>query len=301
MSARNDVLARRVLLALVLLALVEIGLGWRAYSDRIGPEDWAAVQAALERLPDDQPIVLATEWLGPRARMELAELRGLDAVARPDLRGHPVFHVLGLDGEAWSDRLHADLEGLPMPRPTARRDLGPLTLTTYEQPTPGRVLSSWLERPDLRVETDAGPCRGRDPWRCSDGVVERGVAEIDYRPRRCIMVDIHDGRTMTLTAPQMETGDVLRGHLGFHDFNRRLRSDAPVLLTIRVDEHVAARWVVTDAQGWWPFAIPTSRGRHDVSVELTVAVRGTWSHEGHRPGEARKACLELRALEESPA
>lgn len=298
MSASSKVLARRTLLLLAMVAAIEVVLGWRAYSDLVDTDDWSSARSAIEALPDDEPIYLATEWLGPRARMELPRLRKLDEVARPDLRGHAVFHVLGVGDHVWSDRLHADLEGSPMPRRRERRELGGLSLTTYVEDAPARVISSWVDLDGLQVETDAGPCRGRGPWRCTEGLVERAVAEIDYVPRRCILLDVPDGRTVTVTASEMPTGNVLRGHLGFHDFNRRLRSDAPVTLTVRVDGVPVARWVVTDAQGWWPFAVPTSPGRHEVTIELTVAVRGTWSHEGHRGNEPRTACLELRSLAE---
>jgi hypothetical protein len=298
MSRPESTLARKALLALGVLALFEVALGWRAYTDLVEPDDWSSVHATIEALPDDQPVYLATQWLGPRARMELTALRGLDEVARPDLRGHPVFHVLGVGNDVWSDQLHADLEGSTMPRLAERREHGGLTLTTYVHDAPGRVLASWLDLPGLQVQTDTGPCRGRETWRCNEGHVERSVAEIDHRPRRCMMIDIADGHTATITAPDMPTGNILRGHLGFHDFNRRLRNDAPATLTVRIDDEVAARWVVTDAQGWWPFAVPTSPGRHDVAVEVTVAVRGTWTHEGYRPNDARNPCLELRTLEE---
>jgi hypothetical protein len=295
----SPVLARRALLAVGLVALLEIVLGWRAYSDLVGEDDWSKAHEAIAAVPADEPIYLATEWLGPRARMELPRMRGLDEIGRPDLRGHPVFHVLGIGKDAWSDRLHADLEGAAMPRRTGRLELGSLSLTTYEQRTPSRALASWLDLGlDLDVRTDIGACRGRNPWRCGETLVQRSVAEIDYRPRRCILVDVADGRTAILTARDMPTGNILRGHLGFHDYNRRLRSDAPVTLTVRIDGEAAGRWVVTDEQGWWPFAVPTSNGRHEVSLELTVAVRGTWSHDGPRPNEPRTACLELRALEE---
>ena len=298
MSVPSRLLARRALVIVAVVALLEIVLGWRAYTDRITDDDWALARDAIEALPPGEPVYLATEWLGPRARMELPSMRGLDEVARPDLRGHAVFHVLGLGKDAWSDRLHADLEGDPMPRRVEQRSVGSLSLTTYEQPAAGRVLASLLDSHDLQVRSDAGPCRGQNPWRCGDGSVQPMVAEIDYKPRRCMGIDVADGRIVSLTLPAMPTGDALRGHVGFHDFNRRLRSDAPVTLTVRIDDRVMARWVVTDEQGWWPFVVPTAAGRHEVTLELQTAVRGTWAHDGHRPNEPRTVCVELRSLEE---
>lgn len=298
MSASVPAVARRGLMILMAVGLLELLVGTQAYRDRIGDEDWASVRATIEALPPDEPVYLASSWLGPRARMELPRLRALDDVARPDLRGQAVFHVLGVGDESWSDSLHAELEGLPMPRRTGQRELGALMLSSYAQPEPGRILASWLDLPDLRVETDREACRGTGPWRCGDGRVRRIVAEIGYRPRRCLAIDVPDGRTVRLVAPAMSVGDMLRGHLGFTDFNARLRSDAPVTMTVLLDGRVAARWVVSDAQGWWPFAVRTSPGRHDVAVELTVAVHGTFSPSGYQGHEAHTPCLELRALQE---
>ena len=124
------------------------------------------------------------------------------------------------------------------------------------------------------------------------------VAEVDYRPRRCLELELRDGATVSLRYPAMPTGDVLRGHLAVDDFNARLRSDAPVRLRVSVDGQRMAQWLVSDEQGWWPFAVATEPGTHEVELELSAAVRGTWQRGGYEEGRVHAPCVELRSLQE---
>ena len=100
---------------------------------------------------------------------------------------------------------------------------------------------------------------------------------------------------LTATAP---LGTTLRGHLGFADFNSRLRNDAPALLELHIDDTLAGRWTLTDNQGWAAFAARTAPGLHTVRVRLTPLLSGTWTPDGYTQQPARTACLELRALTE---
>lgn len=272
------------------------------YRPAVQPRDWEAAASAVAELPTDEPVWLGTPWLGPRARMHLPRLARWDAVAPPDLRGAPRFHVLGRDGEAWAPTLQADHEDLPPPILVETRSLGALALHTYEQPGAGVRVASFVD--DVRaltVQSEHGPCKaGAGGWRCEEGRVEVAVVEVDQRPRRCLRLELSDGVTARLRHPAMTTGDVLRGHVGFHDFNARLRSDAPVRVRVLVDGQRVAQWLVSDAQGWWPFAVRTEPGTHAVELELRAAVRGTWQRGGYDSGQTHAPCVELRALQEGP-
>lgn len=293
--------ARAVLAALGVLALVETVAAARAYRSAIAPEHWEGVRAAIDAAPQE-PVWLATEWLGPRARMFLPAIASVDAAARPDLRGAARFSVLGLS-RAWSEELERDLEDMPAPALVQERSFGPLVLATYEQPAAGEVVGSLLADPTrLSVHVDGARCKGQGRmWRCNLGRARPITAEIDYRPRRCIAIEADDGVPVRIDWPSVQTGDTLRGHVGFHDFNRRLRSDAPVELAVLVDGSVRARLVATDAQGWVPFAVKTDGGVHDVAIEVVVGARGTWGAGGYDPGQAHAPCVELRALVEGGA
>ena len=297
--------ASAALLVLAAVAAVEWVCAARAYRAQLGPDAWARAADALAALPPDETVLLGTPWLGPSARQHLPALRPWSSVAPPDLHGLPRFHVLGLASAAragaWSTELAAALGELPAPSLLGAEDLGPLRLYHYEQPSAGTLLSDWLAEPDaLRLRDDRGPCRlSSGTWSCKQGRVTLNTLEVSYRPRRCLAIDLDDGRTLEISRPRTALGTVLRGHLGFADFNARLRNDAPALLELLVDEVPVGRWTLTDSQGWAAFAAPTTPGTHDVRLRLTTLLGGSWTEQGYGPQPRRSACLELRALSEA--
>lgn len=289
--------ARRALALVVGVAAIEWALAVGAFRDPLDDGAWAALADDLAALPVEEPVVLADEWLGPSARMHVDALAELRSVGRPDLRGWPRFHVVGL-GDAWSAELAADREDLPAPVRIDARDVGPFTITTYEQTGAGTIVADVTGSDRIEVTTDAGRCRGRGELRCSEGTVALRTAEIDYRPRRCLAIDVRDGTHLRIAAPRTATGDVLRGHLGFADFNARLRNDAPVALAIEADGTTLARWTVTDEQGWWPFAVATEAGTHEIAFVIDVGMGGTFGRNGYDAAATRTVCLEARTLQE---
>jgi len=298
--------AQLALLALAAVAMLEWVCAARAYRAELGPAAWARADAALAALPPDEPVLLGTPWLGPSARQQLPALRGWASVAPPDLHGLPRFHVLGLASSAragaWSQELAADLGELPAPQLLGADDLGPLRLYHYAQPAAGALVSDWLAEPAaLQLRDDRGPCRlSGATWTCKHGRTAIQTLEVGYRPRRCLAVDLDDGRTLEISHPRARLGAVLRGHLGFADFNARLRNDAPALLELFIDERPVGRWTLSDSQGWAAFAATTTPGTHAVRLRLTPLLGGTWTEQGYSPQPRRSACLELRALSEAP-
>ena len=284
--------------AVFLLALIEIIAAFLAYREQISREDWAELESLLAA-HEDEPLLIASEWLAPRARMELAQARTWDSVAPPDLRGMTKFWVLSFGRDSWSPTLRAELEDLPMPELVAIHQVGQLTLNEYEQAAAGESLWSLVER-DLEVESDAGRCSGkRRHWTCKDGRVLTRVLEVDYRPRRCLALAFDDGVSATLDLGRVELGNRLRGHVGFADFNARLRADPTVVLEAWIDEQVVARWLFTDDQGWAAFALATEPGEHQLALRISSTAAGTWQREGHRPLPTDTVCLEARGFVEA--
>jgi hypothetical protein len=283
--------------AVFLLAVIEIIAAFLAYRQQISDEDWDEVAALLER-EDAQTLLIASEWLAPRARMELSQARSWDSVAPPDLRGMTRFWVLSFGRESWTPALRAELEDLPTPDLITIHTVGDLMLAEYQQDMAGERLWSLLER-ELEVESDAGRCSGKqDQWNCKDGRARTRVIEVDYRPRRCLALAFDDGVTATIDLGRVELGNRLRGHVGFGDFNARLRADPAVVLEAWIDEQLAARWVFTDDQGWAAFALATEPGTHQLELRVASTLAGTWQRDGHRPLPTDIACLEARALTE---
>jgi hypothetical protein len=294
----NTVWTRRVLAGLAMLGGLELLVSAFAYRDAIDDADWDALAAHLEEDESDA-IRLATGWLGPRARMEVAALATPRSAAGPDLHGIETLTVVGL-GDAWSEALDRELEGERRPGRVSLDDVGPFTVARYRFSHAPKTLRDWTEQPPS-LSTPQGTCRtkGRG-WTCKEGNVSIAFAEVDLVPRRCFTVALSDSTPLSFEADGMQLGTVLRGHVGVTDFNGRLRSDAPIRMQAWIDEVLVGSITATDAQGWRPFVVHTTPGEHDVRIVLTDTVRGTWGREGHDPRGSRLVCFELRALEVTP-
>lgn len=296
--------ARILLHSVAALVLIELTASLISYRSRIFDEDWEAVREAAN---PELPLYVATAWVDPVARMELPAAAELDALGRPDLRGVSRFSVLGVGKSQWSEDLQSDLEDLPAPSLESTQRFGALTLSTYSLRAGSRVADLSEVPSKLDVEVDGTACSHRGTrWTCgrgqaATGEVEYTMAEIDYRPRRCLAAALDDGARLEIRAEGSELGDVLRGHVGFDDFNRRLRSDAVVSVEIQVDGDVAGRWVFSDDEGWQPFAVAVPPGVHDLTVVAQPTARGTWERQGYDGSRAHRFCLELRSFEEGGA
>jgi hypothetical protein len=274
------------------LAAVEMIAAFLEYRTRIHTEDWDAVQEIVAA--DEQvPVITTSEWLGPAARMNLAAARSWDSIAYPDLRSFERFWLLTHARERpWQGRLRAEL---PKPEIVKVHRVGELSLYEYRQDVPAERFSL-LESIDA-VSTERGRCSGgHGQWSCKEGRVAVRTVEIDYRPRRCLAVELEDGVMAKLELGKLELGDHVYGHLGFADFNARLRADPVARVELWIDDAVAGRWVFTDDQDWAAFALATPTGKHELELRVGTSVAGTWQRDGHRSSPTDIACVELRGF-----
>ncbi len=288
-----------ILLGLVCaLAFVESLAALLAYRERIDDDDWRAVAQLLDA-HEGEPVIVASEWLGPSARMHLERARGWDSLGYPDLRGYRRFWLLAHTRERpWQGALRAELEQLRRPELVAVHQIGELALHEYEQEV-GELRFSLLDA-ITSVATGRGRCSGGGGrWSCKDGRVEIKLLEVDYRVRRCLAVELDDGVLATVELGEQELGDRVHGHVGFGDFNARLRADPTARIELLIDDEVRGRWVFTDDQGWAGFALATPPGRHRVALRVGTTVGGTWQRDGHRSSPTDSLCVELRGFDES--
>jgi hypothetical protein len=280
------------------LALVESMAAFLAYRERIEPDDWQAIEQLLDG-HEGEPVIVASEWLGPSARMHLESARSWDSIAFPDLRGYSRFWLLTHAADRpWTGPLRAELEQLPRPSLLAVHRAGELLLHEYRQDA-GALRFSLLDSIQS-VTTVRGRCSGAGgEYRCKEGRVGVRVLEIDYRPRRCLAVELDDGVMATIDLGEQELGDRIYGHVGFGDFNDRLRSDPSARVELRINDVIVGRWVFTDDQGWASFALTTAPGRHHVALRVGTTVGGTWQRGKHESSPTDSLCVELRGFDES--
>ncbi len=295
---------------LLVAVLVVAGIEWiasaRAYRSRVGPGDWNLARQAVKKIVQEDPsarVFVAERWLGDAARMQIDELDHPSWAAPPDLRGLDLIYVLGLD-QTWSADLEADLEDLGPASKISHQALGNLSLHTYALDAPQEIFSL-LEHARIKngveVKVAGRRCR-RAPgehvsWICKPHRIDLQLLEIDYRPRQCLALHTHDDAPVVVRIPDIELGDTVRGHLGFGDFNARLRSDAPVRLRLKIDGIEAGNWLFSDSQGWAPFAARVAApGRHDIEIHLSAPVMGQWTKRGYRIRPSHIPCFEIRGF-----
>ena len=284
------------------LALVELLASLLSYRERISAEDWAQIEALLavedpEGEGDAAPLIVASEWLGPAARMHLPAARSWEALAYPDLRYRSFWVLSHVLERPWSGALRAELEELERPQLEQVHRVGDLSLRRYTHA--GAVGAQTFNLLDSveRVSTERGACKaGRGQWTCKEGRVELATIEVDYRPRRCLALQLDDGVTATLDLGEVELGESVRGHVGFGDFNARLRADPSARVELLVDGEVHGRWLFSDDQGWAAFALRTAPGAHEVQLRASSSVAGTWQRDGHRPMPTDILCVEMRGF-----
>lgn len=286
---------RHLVLGLVGLGVVESIATTIAARDP-DPAQWTALATALGERGDGDPVLVGSPWLGPLARHHVPDAALLHTLGLPDLYGIGRFHTIAWDDDGSAAFLPA-LEGLPMPVVESSRSFGALQWTTWRSDHAGTIVSdlgATVGRATVR--STSGTCRGRGTYRCSEGEIEPRIVEVDYAPRSCLGLSVGDGTTVTMSWPAIELGDELRGHVGFGDYNARLRNDAPARIVVRIDGTLVLRQTVTDLEGWRPFAVPTTPGVAAVEIEVTSALSGTFGSNGYDGTPTRTTCVEARAI-----
>ncbi len=169
-----------------------------------------------------------------------------------------------------------------------------MTVALYEKP-PADVVHDFTSRlAEARVTsrarggTDEQPCfaDGGGGFRCGGTQIERRTLEVDYRPRRGILLPVVGGRVVSIEFADVTLGARLVGYTGLHDFNSRRHADGPVDFRVLIDgqERLGVRHQNND--GWRRFEVETAPGKHSVAF-LVSAPDPSWRTFGFH-AEARK-------------
>ncbi len=263
----------------------------------VAPEsDWVAARefVAAHVQPDDL-IAFAPGWVDPVGRQQFGPgLATLEREARADETRFPRAFEVSVRG--------AHLAALEGWRPAAKERFGGVTVTTLENPAPAHVLDDLVSRVDpahLRVsrvdggrdglETEcpfgraapisgglgSGPSMPAGRFMCpgSSGVGPSVVADLDYRPHRCIYAPGVGGNSiLRLRFLDVAFGHMLHGHHALYVEAERNRTGAPVTITFKAGDSVVGAVTHHDGDGWREFEFDTSSlagQRADLVAEIT--------------------------------
>jgi hypothetical protein len=287
-------LKRWAFLLVPAVGLLELGLHVREANSAVSEQDWAAARAALEAQakPDDL-VVFAPRWIDPLARQHFGSK--IASVAR-EARGDETSFARAIEVSARG--IHAP--ELAVWRKVGEQKVGAFTLTTLENPSPAKVIDDLVVHAtpetmrvsridnfgrelDCAFGHDAPQTGGLgfgtavpgDRWNCPAGGFAGVsiVADLDYRPHRCIYAPPPGGPSpLRIRFLDVAFGASLYGHHGLYVEHERNKDGAPVTLVWKAFDRTLGSVTHNDGDGWKRFELPTSDfagQRGDLVAEIT--------------------------------
>jgi hypothetical protein len=243
--------------------------------------DWQSAEKTVRASfqPGDL-IVFAPAWADPIGRQHLGDLMPLEMVARADAdRYRRIFEVSLRGGHAPEVK---DAHRL------SESTHGRVHLALYEKGAVAVAYDFTSHLGEASVSLRSGgeekPClvASSAAFACPGGEVERRTFEVDYQPRRGILVPVQPGKTTVLDFDHVG-GGLLVGYTGMNDYYARKNAQGLVDFHVLVDGHERLKKQQGNA-GWNRFEIdlskePGSSGSHDVRFEIS-SLQPAWRSLG---------------------
>jgi len=218
-------------------------------------------------------VAMAPYWTDPIGREIFKdEILSIAREARPDATRFPRAIEVSIRGQ--------HLPELADWKVGSKKDVGPVTLTVYDNPSYTPVIDDLVDHvaPDrmsvssatgdcpfthTRVETGAlgfGPALPADRFVCpGGGLIGATILQpTDYRPHRCLFAPPQgSGKTLQVHFLGVTFGDVLHGHAALDWDSAAHANDPPVTLVWKVGDRTLARIVTGNKDGWKAFTLDT--------------------------------------------
>jgi hypothetical protein len=271
-----------------LLALVETGVALTARSRVAGDDDWraAAAEVRAEFAPGDL-IAFAPYWADQIGRAHLGDLVGVEMAGRSDADRYARVWEVSIRGARAPETATARL--------VRESRHGRVRVALYEKPSVHVVWDFTAHADEARVTQSSGavdtPCYGDvgSGFRCVGSRVERRTLEIDYRPRRGLLVPVDGGRVTHVAFAEAPLGATLVVYAGMHDYFARKNGAGLVDFAVSVDGRELLRTRIGNADNWRRFDLDTrtlAGARHGVRFDVS-AVDPSWRNFGFH-AEARQ-------------
>ncbi len=274
---------RRYLFAIVpAIGLLELGAHAVQVSRHVTDADWLAARAVVKGMvhPDDL-VAFAPGWVDPIGRSAFK-----DDIASVEREGRP-------DDSRFARAIEVSIRGAHLAelsswRVSGTKKVGPITLTTYDNPKFARVIDDLVSHLDparstvsrvegaggagvketgcafrhLPAQTGSigfGPAIPSDRFACPSSFVGVSVVQpLDYQAHRCIYSQLPSGGITRIRFRDVTFGRVLHGHHAISWAQERYKAGTPVTLTFSVEGRVLGKMVHNDGDSWKAFELDTS-------------------------------------------
>ncbi len=251
-----------------LLALVETGAALTARARGATAADWDAAAAAVRAgFGPGDAIAFAPAWADQLGRAHLGDLVTVEMAGRSDVDRYARVWEVSIRGA------HSpDVAGARLVREAQH---GRVRVALYEKAATPIVYDFTAAAGDARVLRGEQPCFGdaQNGWHCGSQHVERRTLEIDYRPRRGMLVPA-DRQPTTLGWNEAPLGSTLVVYAGLHDYYARKSADGVVDFSVDVDGVGKLSARIANGDGWRRFEIDTralAGTRHAVTFHVSAA------------------------------
>lgn len=269
------------------VAVCELVLHLHQVRSVVPDDDWKRAKGEVEkRVQPNDLVAFAPQWVDPIGREFFGDtLANVEREAYPDVTRFPRAIEVSIRGEHL-----ADLEGW---HEVDHEKVGAITITTLSNPTPVNLHDDLLRHiggPDVTVSLENARCAwnrygvqsgnlGFGPavpslrYQCA-GNAFAGIsvmADLDYRPRRCIFAPAQGAARLRIHFDSIAFGRALHGHHGLYVEAERDLKGSPVTIVFRSGDATLGQMIHRDGEGWKGFEIDTT-SLDGKNAELTVDI-----------------------------
>ncbi len=203
-------------------------------------EDWKKAAEEVRNLFQENDLLLfAPEWIDPTGRLHMGDLLDIRQVTRPDEASFDRIWVVGPRGKTRRETRNARL--------ISRKRFGSIEASLYRNRIDPALFDFYKEISEAKVEVlnKDGSRAGYCPYKpaiqrhqCEAGWnnVRQKIAEVDYKPRRCVYAHPVDGRILEIAFPEAIMGSRLVVYTGLDGYDARYRARREVYYTLNPEK-----------------------------------------------------------------
>jgi hypothetical protein len=259
-----------------LLALVETGNAVLAPRRVPSSPDWEAAAADVRaRLMPGDLIVFAPRWVDELGRLHLGDVIPVEMAAHADADRYARVWEVSIRGARAPESSGARL--------VDDKRFGKVRVALYEKAASAIAYDFTSHAGDARVTQTMGvsgetPCfrdGGAVAFRCAATRVEPRTLEIDFLPRRGVLVPVDGARATHLEWSEVPLGRSLVVYTGIHDYISRKRGDGQVNLRVAIDGREQLSDSTVNGDGWKRHELDTGAlagTRHTVRFDVSAPI-----------------------------